>query len=80
PVFRGTHMFNFHEIAGLLKENGAGVCVCSYDAFVEQASQLAADGQRLALAREQASAFVVEHRGATQRTLQALLGLGSSRV
>ncbi|MGA0013578.1 MAG: 3-deoxy-D-manno-octulosonic acid transferase [Burkholderiaceae bacterium] len=80
PVFMGPHMFNFHQIARLLKEKGAGVGVGSYDAFVEQASQLAADGQRLALAREQASAFVIEHRGATQRTLQALLGLGSSRV
>ena len=80
PVFMGPHMFNFHQIARLLKEKGAGVGVGSYDAFVEQASQLAADGQRSTLAREQASAFVIEHRGATQRTLQALLGLGSSRV
>lgn len=80
PVFMGPHMFNFHQIARLLKEKGAGVGVGSYDAFVEQASQLAADGQRLALAREQASAFVIEHRGATQRTLQALLSLGGSRV
>ena len=80
PVFMGPHMFNFHQMARLLKEKGAGVGVGSYDAFVEQASQLAAHEQRFALAREQASAFVIEHRGATQRTLQALLRLRGSRV
>ncbi len=78
PVFMGPHMFNFHQMARLLKEKGAGIGIGSYDAFVEQASQLAADAQRFAVACEQARAFVIEHRGATQRTLEALLSLGGS--
>lgn len=76
PVLMGPHMFNFHQIARLLKDKGAGLGVGSYEAFVEQASALVRDADRLATAQAQARAFVVEHRGATQRTLDALLRLG----
>ncbi len=78
PVLMGPHMFNFHQIARLLKDKGAGLGVGSYAAFVEQASALVSDAARFATASAQARAFVIEHRGATQRTLDALLRLGSS--
>jgi 3-deoxy-D-manno-octulosonic-acid transferase len=73
PVFFGRHMFNFHQIARMLQEVRAGFLVADHQDFIRQATRLSQDPSGQQKAAQEAQAFVLAHRGATERTLAALL-------
>lgn len=68
PVFYGPHMFNFHQIARLLTESGAGCEVSNYDEWIDSGVQLLGDPKALQARSEISQAFAHRHRGATART------------
>ncbi|MDB5859472.1 MAG: putative transferase, Glycosyltransferase Family 30 [Ramlibacter sp.] len=75
PIVMGPHTFNFSEAAQLAQEAGAARRVASMEEGVREAVAMAQD----AAARAQVSAageqFAAAHRGAAQRTAEAVLGL-----
>lgn len=73
PVVMGPHTFNFSEAAQLAQEAGAAVRVGSLDEGVAQAVAIVGDpGRREALSAA-GLAFAAAHRGAAERTAQAVL-------
>jgi 3-deoxy-D-manno-octulosonic-acid transferase len=66
-------MFNFHQIARMLQEVRAGFLVADHQDFIRQATRLSQDPSGQQKAAQEAQAFVLAHRGATERTLAALL-------
>lgn len=75
PVVMGPHTFNFADAALLAQEAGAALRVESIGAAVSTALALVADRSRHRQAQLAALAFAAAHRGAAQRTAQALLAL-----
>ena len=72
PLALGPHTFNFAEAAEQAVLAGAAFRVADLQAGVQQILALLADPPQLAQARQQALAWSQAHRGATERTLQAL--------
>jgi 3-deoxy-D-manno-octulosonic-acid transferase len=72
PVLMGPHTFNFAQAAEMADEAGAAFRCADLARAVEQAQQLLGDGPALQKARDNALAWSQAHRGATERTLQAL--------
>ena len=72
PVLMGPHTFNFAQAAEMAQAEGAALRCADLPDALAQAGALVADPARLARSRQAALAWSVAHRGATQRTLQAL--------
>ena len=75
PVVMGPSVFNFQEAASLAAQAGAAFAVDSMAEGVPQAVALAQDAARCAQARVAAERFATAHRGAAERTSQAVLAL-----
>lgn len=80
PIVMGPHTFNFAEAAGLAQEAGAALRVQGLEEGVRRAVEWAADGPALRAAQEAGLRFAAAHRGAADRTAQAVLVLvGATR-
>ena len=77
PVLMGPHTFNFAQAADMAEVEGAALRCADMADAVRKAAALVSDAASLARTREAALAWSVAHRGATQRTLQAL-GAGTA--
>lgn len=73
PVLVGPHTFNFAQASEDAIAAGACLRVDSAEGLMEQAALLLTDPARLTAMREAAFAFAAQHRGATVRTLEALV-------
>ena len=78
PIVTGPSVFNFQEAATLAQQAGAAFPVASMAQGVQLAVDLAQDGARLAQVRALAEHFAAAHRGAADRTAQAVQTLLSS--
>jgi 3-deoxy-D-manno-octulosonic-acid transferase len=72
PVLMGPHTFNFSEAAQLAQHAGAAFALDDMAQAWDRALTLVQNPQDLALARQAASKLSETHRGAAQRTVQAL--------
>jgi 3-deoxy-D-manno-octulosonic-acid transferase len=72
PVLMGPYTFNFAEAAALAKEAGAAFECTDLAAAVDQALVLVTSEAVLSRAREAALQFGSAHRGAAQRTAEAV--------
>ena len=72
PVVMGPHTFNFSDAAELSAAEGAALRVAGMAAAVQAARQLMGDPATLEAAQAAGLAFSERHRGATERTVQAL--------
>jgi 3-deoxy-D-manno-octulosonic-acid transferase len=72
PVVLGPSVFNFEEAAAAAIAAGAAAPVADSDAAVQTALAIALDPSRRAAMSQAALDFAQAHRGATERTLQAL--------
>jgi len=82
PVVMGPHTFNFAEAAVLAQAAGAAFEQADLAQAVEKACALAKSPTQLDPARQAALALSLAHRGAAQRTaqaIQALLGASTPR-
>lgn len=75
PVVMGPHTFNFAEAAQLAQEAGAALRVADMNEAVRTAVQLATDAPRRAAAAAAGLSFAAAHRGAAERTAEAVLAL-----
>jgi len=75
PVVMGPHTFNFAEAAQLAQDAGAALRVASLEEGVRRAVALAADAAAREAAAAAGLAFAQAHRGAADRTAQAVLAL-----
>ena len=75
PVVMGPSVFNFQEAATLAGQAGAAFAVDSMAQGVLQAVALAQDAARGAQVRAAAEQFAAAHRGAAERTAQAVQAL-----
>ena len=75
PVVMGPSVFNFQEAADLAAQAGAAFAVDSMAQGVQQAVALAQDAARGAQVRAAAEQFAAAHRGAADRTAQAVRAL-----
>ena len=75
PVAMGPSVFNFQEAADLAAQAGAAFAVDSMAQGVQQAVALAQDAARGAQVRAAAEQFAAAHRGAAERTAQAVQAL-----
>ena len=75
PVIMGPSVFNFQEAATLAEQAGAAFAVDSMAQGVQQAVVLAQDAARGAQVRAAAEQFAAAHRGAADRTAQAVQAL-----
>ena len=75
PVVMGPHTFNFAEAADNAQAAGAALRVVSLGEGVRAAAVLADDQPSLTAAVAATTAFTQAHRGAADRTAQALLPL-----
>ena len=73
PVVMGPHTFNFSEAARLAQEAGAAVRVEDMPHAVRKALDLATASEQERTHVQACLAFAQAHRGAAQRTAQALL-------
>ncbi|MGY8523779.1 lipid IV(A) 3-deoxy-D-manno-octulosonic acid transferase [Paracidovorax citrulli] len=73
PVLIGPHTFNFAQATDDAIAAGACLRVDNADHLMQCAAALLADPPRLGRMREQAREFAGHHRGATARTLDALV-------
>ena len=73
PVIMGPHTFNFAQAAELAQAAGAAQRVPDMAAGVAAAQALLADSAALQAMRTAALGFVGAHRGAAERTAQAVL-------
>ncbi|MBY4898135.1 lipid IV(A) 3-deoxy-D-manno-octulosonic acid transferase [Cupriavidus sp. AU9028] len=73
PVLIGPHTFNFAQATEDAIAAGACLRVNNAEHLMQCAAALLADPARLARMREQAGEFAGHHRGATARTLEALV-------
>ena len=78
PIVTGPSVFNFQEAATLAQQAGAAFPVASMAQGVQLAVELAQDEVRYAQARAAAEQFATAHRGAADRTAQAVQALLSS--
>jgi 3-deoxy-D-manno-octulosonic-acid transferase len=72
PVVMGPHTFNFAQAAEMAVQAGAALVCADLDRAVDTALCTVSQAQTLAQARHAALAWSQAHRGATERTLQAL--------
>lgn len=72
PVLMGPHTFNFDEAASLAEESGAALRCAALEPAVAQALALVQEPGRQQVMAAAASRFAQAHRGATERTCQAL--------
>ncbi|GAB1384455.1 3-deoxy-D-manno-octulosonic acid transferase [Burkholderiales bacterium] len=77
PVVMGPHTFNFAQAAELAQAAGAARRVADLAAAVAAAHALLADAPALAAMRRAAQDFAQAHRGAAERTAEALQALCS---
>lgn len=75
PVVMGPHTFNFADAAQLAQEAGAALRVETMEEGVRTAAGLAGDRLRHDPVAAAGLAFAAAHRGAAQRTAQALQAL-----
>lgn len=75
PVVMGPHTFNFTEAAQWAEAAGAALRVGSLSQALDTAWSLVTHKQRLADARAAGLRFAATHRGAAQRTAQAVSAL-----
>ncbi len=75
PVVMGPHTFNFTEAAQLAQQAGAALRVATMEEGVSTALELTANASRRAEAVAAASAFTQAHRGAADKTADAVLAL-----
>ncbi len=73
PVLIGPHTFNFAQATDDAIAAGACLRVDSAEQLMHTAAVLLSDRERLARMQTQARAFAGEHRGATARTVEALV-------
>ena len=78
PVVLGPHTFNFAEAAELACAAGAALRVADMGEGVDAACKLAHGTQPLATARRNALQFAAAHRGAAQRTAEAVVALATA--
>ncbi|MBI5864414.1 MAG: 3-deoxy-D-manno-octulosonic acid transferase [Planctomycetes bacterium] len=76
PLLVGPDMGNFAEAAGLLATAGASICVRDAEEFAEAADRLLRDTAARQKMGDAARATIVSQRGATERTVNAILRLG----
>ncbi len=72
PVFMGPHTFNFDEAASLAQEAGAARRCADLASAVATAQRLVQQPLRQQAMAREASRFAKAHRGAAQRTREAL--------
>lgn len=75
PVVMGPHTFNFAEAAELAAQAGAARRVGSMEEGVRAAVELARDADAQRAAAQAGERFAAAHRGAAQKTVQAILAL-----
>ncbi len=75
PLVMGPHTFNFAEAAALALAAGAALQVSSLQQAVDEAVKLATDPLRRARLAAAAAGFSTEHRGALEKTANAVLAL-----
>ena len=75
PVVMGPHTFNFADVALLAQQAGAALRVATVEEAVRTAVALAGDRAQHDRVTAAALSFAAAHRGAAQRTAQALLAL-----
>lgn len=75
PVVMGPHTFNFAEAAALAQEAGAALRVGGMEEGVRAAIELATDAPRRAATSAAGLSFAAAHRGAADRTAEAVLAL-----
>ncbi len=75
PVLMGPHTFNFSEAAELAQAAGAATRHASLRQAVGAVLGLVGDGGHQAAMAEAAGRFALAHRGATDRTVAAVLAL-----
>jgi 3-deoxy-D-manno-octulosonic-acid transferase len=75
PVVMGPHTFNFAEAAQLAEEAGAAVRVGGMEQAVREAIALSSDALRQEQAVQAGERFAAAHRGAAQKTADAVLAL-----
>jgi len=72
PVLMGPHTFNFAQAAEMAEEAGAAMRCADISDAVQRGQALLCDAGAVAQARQTALGWAQAHRGATQRTLDAL--------
>jgi 3-deoxy-D-manno-octulosonic-acid transferase len=75
PVVMGPHTFNFSEAAELALEAGAAQRVGAMEEGVRAAVRLAQDAYARQAAAQAGERFAAAHRGAAEKTAQAVLAL-----
>ncbi|MEI8326405.1 MAG: 3-deoxy-D-manno-octulosonic acid transferase [Betaproteobacteria bacterium] len=81
PVVMGPHTFNFSDAAQLAAQAGAAFRAQGLAQALTQVQALVQDGSRLQAARSAGTEFAAAHRGAAQKTAQAIGELlGASRA
>jgi 3-deoxy-D-manno-octulosonic-acid transferase len=80
PVVMGPHTFNFAEAAQLALEGAAAVRVASMEEGVQEALAIASDRERRGGMSAAGLAFAAAHRGAADRTADAVLALIGRRA
>lgn len=75
PVVMGPHTFNFAEAAQLAQEAGAALRVADMNEAVRTATELVSDAPRREAASAAGLSFAAAHRGAAERTAEAVLAL-----
>jgi len=78
PLVMGPHTFNFAEAAQLAQEAGASLRVSSMEAGVGAAVAVARDALRRNAMSTAGLAFAAAHRGAADRTADAVLAVVAS--
>jgi len=79
PIVMGPHTFNFSEAAELALQAGAARRAADMQEAVRMAVDLVGDPAARAAASEAGERFAAAHRGAAQRTAEAVLALVRSR-
>ena len=75
PVVMGPHTFNFAEAAELALQAGAALRVASMEEGVRRAVELVQDAPARQAAAAAGERFAAAHRGAAEKTAQAVLAL-----
>lgn len=75
PIVMGPHTFNFSEAAELALEAGAARRVGAMEEGVREAVTLASDPNARTVAAQAGERFAAAHRGAAEKTADAVLGL-----
>ncbi|MBC7648565.1 MAG: 3-deoxy-D-manno-octulosonic acid transferase [Vitreoscilla sp.] len=75
PVVMGPHTFNFQEAAELAEEAGAAFRAADMASSLLRVKELLASPSAMLAAQSAAGSFALQHRGATEKTCQALAHL-----